>query len=109
MIVAAAPVLHGLPGVATPAAVRRLPVGRLDETAALIARRRRGRRGACPRSSGFLEFLGGGRAPGIRADRAAARSQRRGPLGRGRARGYTLDPDQPLRLVQEMLHQRIVA
>ena len=38
MIVAVAPVLHRLAGVTTPAPVRRLPVGWLHETAALMTR-----------------------------------------------------------------------
>jgi len=108
MIVAT--VLDRLTGVTTPTTVGRLAVGRFDEAAPLlVARARRGRRGArAPKPAGLLELRPRGRGT------APAGTVRARLVGGGRRRGRrtrrdAVDADQTLRLVEQMLHQRIVA
>lgn len=105
MIVAAAAVFDWLTGVATPTAVRRLAVSGFDEAAPLLMARARGRRCArATKPTGFLELLSRGRrtAPaGVIRARFVGGGRWR---GRGTLRDTTIDADQALRLIEEMLH-----
>lgn len=114
MIVTAAAVLDRLTGIATPAAVGWLAVGGFDEAAPLlVARGRRaagrgGRRGGArsPESAGFLKLLARGRGTVPAAGGGLVSGWRR----RGRRAGRdAVDADQTFRLVQQMLHQMIIA
>lgn len=128
MIVAAVAgvLLDRVTKVAAPGDVGRLTVGRLDETASLVAGgagargavaggagagdagARGGRRGARSESTGLLELLRSRRTPGGGAALVDGRIRRGRGYGRW-ARWDAIYADEALRIVQQVPHQRVVA